>query len=310
MLERRLVRVEPMRLAWIEALVSGDEHSRPSSASRSSRTGRGSPRCCPARSKPARPDRRRSVGIPPVLRCADGALVGFGGFKGAPAAREPVEIGYAIAPARQGRGLATAAARVLVSRAGRPASKWWSRTRSPSPTSSTAVLTRCGFAASRPWPTPTGTSARTSGGGSSISVRRTQPLDGEGDPDVEPPRSSNSPVGGCPRRRRSGELERCPGDRLEQLDAGTHLTGSRCSQPRRGRGDGEVADDGTRRRGTSAAVRRELVAASMMSVSRVYQSVARSVSRPKLKRPRRVGVRVGAQQVGLRRRSTPQRFRR
>ena len=47
---------------------------------------------------------------------ADGALVGFGGYKGPPHGGE-VEIGYAIAPERQNRGLATAAVRVFVERA-------------------------------------------------------------------------------------------------------------------------------------------------------------------------------------------------
>ena len=44
-------------------------------------------------------------------------LVGFGGFKGAPSADGVVEIGYAIAPAFQGRGLATDAAAQMVRRA-------------------------------------------------------------------------------------------------------------------------------------------------------------------------------------------------
>ena len=41
------------------------------------------------------------------------ALVGWGGFKGPPS-DGTVELGYAIAPARQGRGLATAAVRELL----------------------------------------------------------------------------------------------------------------------------------------------------------------------------------------------------
>jgi ribosomal-protein-alanine N-acetyltransferase len=44
-------------------------------------------------------------------------LVGLGGYKGGPSAEGVVEIGYAIAPAFRGRGLATSAARQLVRRA-------------------------------------------------------------------------------------------------------------------------------------------------------------------------------------------------
>ena len=47
----------------------------------------------------------------------DGALVGFGGFKGPPTAEGVVELGYAVAPERQGRGIATAVVTELVSRA-------------------------------------------------------------------------------------------------------------------------------------------------------------------------------------------------
>lgn len=45
------------------------------------------------------------------------ALVGFGGFKGPPSSDAVVEIGYAIAPAFQGRGLATHAVAQMVQRA-------------------------------------------------------------------------------------------------------------------------------------------------------------------------------------------------
>jgi ribosomal-protein-alanine N-acetyltransferase len=44
-------------------------------------------------------------------------LVGLGGFKGAPSSDGVVEIGYAIAPAFQGRGLATDAVAQMVRRA-------------------------------------------------------------------------------------------------------------------------------------------------------------------------------------------------
>jgi len=44
-------------------------------------------------------------------------LVGFGGFKGAPSPDGVVEIGYAIAPAFRGQGLATVAVAQMVQRA-------------------------------------------------------------------------------------------------------------------------------------------------------------------------------------------------
>ena len=44
-------------------------------------------------------------------------LVGFGGFKGPPSADGAVEIGYAIAPAFRGQGLATVAVAQMVERA-------------------------------------------------------------------------------------------------------------------------------------------------------------------------------------------------
>jgi ribosomal-protein-alanine N-acetyltransferase len=44
-------------------------------------------------------------------------LVGFGGFKGPPSADGVVEIGYAIAPAFRGKGLATHAVEQMVQRA-------------------------------------------------------------------------------------------------------------------------------------------------------------------------------------------------
>jgi [ribosomal protein S5]-alanine N-acetyltransferase len=49
---------------------------------------------------------------------ADGpTLVGFGGFKGPPSSLSVVEIGYAIAPALRGQGLATDAVAQMVQRA-------------------------------------------------------------------------------------------------------------------------------------------------------------------------------------------------
>jgi ribosomal-protein-alanine N-acetyltransferase len=44
----------------------------------------------------------------------DQALVGLGGFKSVPDSSHQVEIGYSVAPAYQGRGFATSAARQLI----------------------------------------------------------------------------------------------------------------------------------------------------------------------------------------------------
>src|SRR5437764_15495236 len=57
-----------------------------------------------------------------------GELIGLGGYKGPPVDGE-VEIGYGIAPERQGRGLATAAARWLIDTALARAARWSSPTR-------------------------------------------------------------------------------------------------------------------------------------------------------------------------------------
>jgi RimJ/RimL family protein N-acetyltransferase len=56
-----------------------------------------------------------------------------------------VELGYAVAPARQGRGIATAAVRILIDRA-RAAGATVVRAHTlPQPSPSTRVLIRCGF---------------------------------------------------------------------------------------------------------------------------------------------------------------------
>lgn len=51
------------------------------------------------------------------VHAADRALIGIGGYTGPPE-NGTVEIGYCIAPAYRGRGLATAAAAELINRAG------------------------------------------------------------------------------------------------------------------------------------------------------------------------------------------------
>ena len=79
---------------------------------------------------------------------SSGGLLGGGGFKGRPA--EPtgtVEIGYGLAPAARGRGLATEAAAALVAWAyAQPGVGLVLTHTLPTETASTAVLRRAGFA--------------------------------------------------------------------------------------------------------------------------------------------------------------------
>jgi RimJ/RimL family protein N-acetyltransferase len=74
----------------------------------------------------------------------DGALVGFGGFKGEPSHGE-VELGYAVAPARQGRGVATAVVEQLVNRAHTAGVNVVRAHTLAEENASTAVLRKCGF---------------------------------------------------------------------------------------------------------------------------------------------------------------------
>jgi RimJ/RimL family protein N-acetyltransferase len=73
-----------------------------------------------------------------------GELVGLGGFKGAPVDGE-VEIGYGVAPERQGRGHATAAARWLIETAFARGVEVVTAHTLAEFNASTTVLQRCGM---------------------------------------------------------------------------------------------------------------------------------------------------------------------
>lgn len=75
---------------------------------------------------------------------ANGALVGLGGWKGAPV-EGVAELGYAVAPARQGRGIATAAVRELVGRARAAGLRMAVAHTMAEESASTTVLRRCDF---------------------------------------------------------------------------------------------------------------------------------------------------------------------
>jgi RimJ/RimL family protein N-acetyltransferase len=73
-------------------------------------------------------------------------LVGLGGFKGGPSTEGVVEIGYAIAPAFRGRGLATAAVQEMLTRGfGDPQVRFIDAHTLGQPNASTRVLEKAGF---------------------------------------------------------------------------------------------------------------------------------------------------------------------
>lgn len=74
-------------------------------------------------------------------------LVGWGGFKGPPSAGAEVELGYSVAPAFEGRGIATAAVRELlrIADAGRDVAAVTAHTLAE-PGPSPRVLVKAGFA--------------------------------------------------------------------------------------------------------------------------------------------------------------------
>ena len=70
--------------------------------------------------------------------------MGNGGWKGAPV-NGAAELGYAVAPRRQRRGIATAAVRELITRARITGLRTVVAHTLPHESPSTNVLTRCGF---------------------------------------------------------------------------------------------------------------------------------------------------------------------
>jgi [ribosomal protein S5]-alanine N-acetyltransferase len=137
------VRVEPLTLEWIEALVEGDGVFTARFGIPVEAGWEGFPEAL----RPTLEDVRRNGADPwgsHLFFDDDGTLVGFGGFKGPPRHGE-VEIGYAVAPARQGRGLATAAATALVERARAAHVGTVVAHTLAEENASCAVLRRCGF---------------------------------------------------------------------------------------------------------------------------------------------------------------------
>lgn len=80
----------------------------------------------------------------PALFFDDGVLVGTGGWKGPPE-DGVAEMGYAVAPARQGRGIATAVVQRLIEQPRREGVRAVIAHTLAEENASTKVLARCGF---------------------------------------------------------------------------------------------------------------------------------------------------------------------
>jgi RimJ/RimL family protein N-acetyltransferase len=136
------VTIEPVRREWADALAAGDRafeerfglHVAPGWA--------GFPEVVPAIRQAAHRHDADPWGS--HLFFADGVLVGLGGFKGEPA-DGTVEIGYAVAPGWQGRGIATAAALAMIQRARDAGVRTVVAHTLPEENPSTRVLRRTGF---------------------------------------------------------------------------------------------------------------------------------------------------------------------
>ena len=110
-----VVQVSPARLDWLEALAEGDHVFTERFGIAVEAGWAGFPEALPATVETARRRPEDPWGTQ-LFFDNDGALVGLGGFYGPPV-DGMVEIGYAVAPSRQGRGIATAAVKILLARA-------------------------------------------------------------------------------------------------------------------------------------------------------------------------------------------------
>ena len=139
-----MLRVEPITLAWAEALAEDDVEFARRFGVTVEPGWDGFPEVIGFLLKAARGEFGPSEWGPHLIFAADGALVGNGGWKGPPT-DGVAELGYAVAPGRQGRGIATSVVRELVERARAAGVHVVVAHTLPATSASTAVLTRCGF---------------------------------------------------------------------------------------------------------------------------------------------------------------------
>ncbi len=139
-----MVLVEPAPLAWLEALAVSDAEFTAQFGIPVVPGWAGFPEAIPGAVEAARADPDTTWGSH-LIRDDDRAVVGFGGWKGPPQ-EGAAELGYAVAPSRQGSGIATAFVRELVERARAADVALVVAHTLPAESASTTVLRRCGFA--------------------------------------------------------------------------------------------------------------------------------------------------------------------
>ena len=138
------VRALPARLDWLEALTEGDDVFTARFGIPVEPGWLDFPEVLPFALAAAREHDEDPWGTHLYVDTADGALIGIGGFKGPPTDGE-VELGYAIAPGRRQRGLATAVVSVLLRRAAAAGVTTVTAHTLAEPNASTRVLTKSGF---------------------------------------------------------------------------------------------------------------------------------------------------------------------
>ena len=139
----RVVRVEPLRRGWAEALVESDARFTQCFGVPVVPGWIGFAEMRPGLVTATAATEGHPWG-PHLVFDDDGALVGFAGWKGPPVAGA-AEFGLAVAPARRGGGIATAVVRQLVGRAAAEGVRAVVAHTLAETSASTAVLERCGF---------------------------------------------------------------------------------------------------------------------------------------------------------------------
>jgi ribosomal-protein-alanine N-acetyltransferase len=138
-----MLRVEPIRLEWALALADGDAAFEERFGIAVEVNWSGFPEALPILLEAAKAG-STTQWRPHLFFDSDGALVGNGGWKGPPQGGV-AELGYAVAPSRQCRGIATAAVREFVEHARRAGLRAVCAHTLAEKNASTKVLERCGF---------------------------------------------------------------------------------------------------------------------------------------------------------------------